>query len=92
MESSLSLFTEALGPIVAGSDFKVEMANIAAVVFILDAQVRNGNLAMHHFQIELARDRDSFVSLVFVGPHPRKGSVEVFLQLEVEDNAPDFAA
>jgi hypothetical protein len=36
VKSGLGLFTEPLRPIVAGSDFEVETANIAAIVFILD--------------------------------------------------------
>ena len=61
MESGLGLFAEALGPIVASRDFKIETANIAAVVLILDAQVWNWNLAIHHFQIELVGYEDPFI-------------------------------
>jgi integrase len=31
--------------------------------------IGNGNLAIHHFQIELVGNEDSFVARVFVGPH-----------------------
>jgi hypothetical protein len=79
VESGFGLFAEALGPIVACGDFEIETVNIAAIVFILDAQVGDGNLAIHDFQIELVGNGNSFVPRVFVGPHPRKGSIEVFL-------------
>ena len=42
VKPGLGLFAETLGPIVASGDFEVETANIAAVIFILDAQVGDG--------------------------------------------------
>ena len=92
VKSGLGLFAEALGPIVACSDFEVETVNIAAIVFILDAHIWDGDFAIHHFEIELIRYEDSFVSSVFVGPHPGKGLVEVLLKFEVEDDSTNLAA
>ena len=66
--------------------------NIAALVLVFDTQVWDGNLAIHYFQIELVGNGDSFIPRVFVRPHPGKGLVEVFLQLEVEDDAANLAA
>jgi hypothetical protein len=51
VKSGLDLFTEALGPIVACSDFEIETANIAAIVLILDPKVGNGNFVIHHFEV-----------------------------------------
>jgi hypothetical protein len=34
----LGLFAQSLGPVVAGRDFQVEAANIAAVVLVLDGR------------------------------------------------------
>ena len=52
---------------------------VPAVVLIFNAQVGYGNFAVHHFQIELARNEDSFIVWVFIGPHPGKGLVAPFI-------------
>ena len=92
MKSGLGLLTKPLGPVVARSDFEVEAADFPTVVLVLDAQVGDGNLAVHDLEVKLVRDEDSLVPRVFVGPHPGEGFVEVFLQFEVKDDAADLPA
>jgi len=92
MKAGLGLFAKPLGPIVASRYFQTEAADFPTVILIFDSQVGNGNLAIDHFQIESVRNRDSFVLWVLIGPYAGKGLVEVFLQLEVEDDAANLPA
>ncbi len=92
MKSGLGLLAKPLGPVVAGSNFQVEAADFPAVILILDTQVGDGNFAVYDLEVELIRNEDSLIPRVLVGPHPREGLVEVFLQFEVEHDAADFPA
>jgi hypothetical protein len=92
MKSGLGLLAKPLGSIVAGSNFEVEAADFPAVILILDAQVGDGNLAVHDLEIKLVRNENSLIPRVFVGPHPREGLKEVFLQFKVESDAANLPA
>src|SRR5260370_36318332 len=92
MESGFGLLSKALGPVVTGGDFKVEVPDFPAVVLVLNAEIGNWDLVIHDLQVELVRDEDAFVGRVFVRPHPGESLVEIFLEFEVEDDAPNLSS
>jgi hypothetical protein len=64
METGLGLFCQSLGAVITRGDFKVEAPDFPALVFVLDAKIRDRNLVVHNLEVVFVCDPDSFAGAV----------------------------
>jgi hypothetical protein len=91
MESSIGLLGETLRAVITCRDFEVKASEFPALVFVLDAQVRNRNFVVHNVEVVFIRDPNPFVAQFLIGSDARQLPVELLIEVVVEDDPTDLA-